>query len=261
MQRTPIVPNPEDFPALFHPLLMNCPVYDSSCSRKARVYYIEKEQGFYLKTAPKGTLSREAEMTRFFHSRHLGAQVLTYESLDADWLLTERIPGEDCIHAMYLEDPRRLSATTGELLRMLHSLPTDGCPVTDHTARYLATAEENYRSGHYDADLFPDNWGFRSPEEAWQAIETGRRLLHTDTLLHGDYCLPNIMLDTWKFTGFIDVDHGGIGDRHVDLFWGIWTLGFNLKTNAYRDRFLDAYGRDKVDEEFLRIIAACEVFG
>ena len=69
------------------------------------------------------------------------------------------------------------------------------------------------------------------------------------------------MLDNWRFRGFIDLGTGGIGDRHVDLFWGIWSLGFNLKTDAYRGRFLDAYGRDAVEEEMLRLIAAIEVFG
>lgn len=260
MNRTLISPDLSDFPEIFRPLLQ-CPVYDSSCSKEARVYYIEKDAGLYLKTAPKGTLAREAEMTRFFHSKGLGAQVLTYESLEADWLLTERIPGEDCIHSMYLADPKRLSSTTGELLRMLHSLPTEGCPVTDHTARYLATAEQNYRTGHYDKDLFPDNWGFRTPEDAWQTIRQYGHLLKTDTLLHGDYCLPNILLDNWRFSGFIDMDHGGIGDRHVDIFWGVWTLFFNLKTNDYADRFLDAYGRDRIQPELLRVVAACEVFG
>jgi kanamycin kinase len=34
-----------------------------------------------------------------------------------------------------------------------------------------------------------------------------------------------------------------------------------LHTDAYRDRFFDAYGRDRVDEDKLRIIAAAEVFG
>ena len=80
------------------------------------------------------------------------------------------------------------------------------------------------------------------------------------TLLHGDYCLPNILLDNWQLSGFIDLDAGGIGDRHIDLFWGIWTLQFNLKTDRYRDRFLDAYGRDKVTEELLRVVSAAEVF-
>jgi kanamycin kinase len=69
------------------------------------------------------------------------------------------------------------------------------------------------------------------------------------------------MLEDWRFTGFIDVGNGGVGDRHVDLFWGAWTLCFNLGTDAYRARFLDAYGRDKAEEEKLRLIAAAEIFG
>ena len=52
-----------------------------------------------------------------------------------------------------------------------------------------------------------------------------------------------------------------VGDRHIDIFWGIWTLAFNLNTSKYRGRFLDAYGRDKADESILKIVAAAEVFG
>ena len=69
------------------------------------------------------------------------------------------------------------------------------------------------------------------------------------------------MLDNWKFTGFVDLDSGGVGDRHIDIFWGIWTLWFNLKTNKYNDRFMDAYGREKIEEDLLRTVAAAEVFG
>ena len=52
-----------------------------------------------------------------------------------------------------------------------------------------------------------------------------------------------------------------MGDRHIDLFWGMWSLWYNLKTDKYTDRFLDAYGRDRVETEKLRIVAAFEVFG
>ena len=86
-------------------------------------------------------------------------------------------------------------------------------------------------------------------------------LMKNDTLIHGDYCLPNIMLDDWRFSGFIDLGNGGVGDKHIDLFWGAWTLNFNLKTDKYRDRFLDAYGRSDIEEEMFKVIAAAEVFG
>ena len=65
--------------------------------------------------------------------------------------------------------------------------------------------------------------------------------------MHGDYCLPNILLEDFRLTGFVDFDCGGVGDRHWDLYWGIWTLGHNLKSDAYRDTFLEAYGRSDVD--------------
>lgn len=69
------------------------------------------------------------------------------------------------------------------------------------------------------------------------------------------------MLDGWKLSGFIDLGGAGVSDRHIDLFWGAWTLSFNLGTDEYRGRFFDAYGRDRVDEDMLKIVAAAEVFG
>ena len=261
MERKQIDLNLHEIPVCFRPLLENTQVLDSSCSSQAQVIYIQRDNGLFLKTAPKGTLRREAEMDRFFCGKGLGPQVLAYESEERDWLLTARIPGEDCIYPAYLADPVRLCDTTAELLRMLHDTEGTGCPVPDRTAEYLAMARRNYEMGHYDTTLFPDNWGYSSAEEAWTVVERDGKYLKNDTLIHGDYCLPNIMLDNWRFTGFVDLDTAGVGDRHVDLFWGTWTLQFNLKTDRYRERFLDAYGRDKIDETLLRVVAAVEVFG
>lgn len=260
MEKKPITVELDQFPATFWPLLQAGPVFDSSCSNAARVYFIDRDGGYYLKNMAKAALRREAEMTRYFHSKGFSAQVLAYESLDSDWMLTRRVPGEDCTHPSYLEDPCRLADMLGTLLRMLHDTATQDCPV-DRTAEYLATAKRNYRSRHYDASLFPDNWGYASAEDAWRVIEDNEKYLASDVLLHGDYCLPNIILNVWRFSGFIDLDSAGVGDRHIDLFWGIWSLGFNLKTDRFRDRFLDAYGRDKVNEDIFPVIAACEVFG
>ena len=261
MKRTLTTPDPGQFPARFHPLLERCAVYDSSCSPEARVWFLDGEAGFYLKKAPAGSLEKEAALTRFFHEKGLAPEVLAYESGERDWLLTVKAPGEDCTHPDYLADPVRLCDTTAVLLRQLHDTSTEGCPVPDRTEAYLAAARKNREAGHYDLGLFSGSWGYSSAEEAWAVVEAQGKFLKADTLLHGDYCLPNILLDNWRFSSFIDLGAGGVGDRHVDLFWGTWTLQFNLKTDRYRSRFLDAYGRDKADEEMLPIIAAIEVFG
>ncbi len=261
MKRTPLSLDVSTIPSQFHPWFADAGVFDSSCSHAARVYFLDKGPGYYLKTAPKGTLAREAALTQFFHSKGLGAEVLAYESLDADWMLTIRVRGEDCIDPQYIADPVRLCDTTAQLLRQLHETDFTGCPVADRTADYLANARRNWENKAYDASLFPDNWGYATAEEAWAELERNGKYLQQDTLLHGDYCLPNIMLDNWKFSAFIDLDAGGVGDKHIDLFWGMWSLQFNLKTDAYRERFLDAYGRDGICEDTFRTIAAAEVFG
>ena len=261
MKRTPITPSPSQFPEELLPFLQDAAVYDSSCSPEARVWYLDKGTGFYLKAAAKDTLKTEAELTAWFHSKALAPEVLAYHSTDRDWLLTQAAGGEDCIHPDYLADPKRLCDTTAQLLRQLHETDFSGCPIPDRTAAYKATAGVNHQAGRFDLDLFFGHWRFSSPEEAWALVQAQEHLLQTDTLLHGDYCLPNIMLDNWRFSAFIDLGNGGVGDRHIDVFWGIWTLLFNLKTDAYCSRFLDAYGRDRIELEKLRLIAACEVFG
>ena len=38
-------------------------------------------------------------------------------------------------------------------------------------------------------------------------------------------------------------------------------LNFNLKTDRYRQRFFDAYGRESVEFDLLQVIAAAEIFG
>lgn len=253
MKRTLIHPDLEQIPSQFHSLFEHSNVYDSSSSEIARVFYINKDQGYFLKTAPSGSLRREADMTRFFHRYNLAAEVLVYYSEKQDWLLTPRIPGEDCVHSAYLAEPERLCDTLAELLWKFHQIAPQDCPVDNLTEPYLETAVQNYNAG-----IFDPRRGCSSASEAWTIVEQNKHLLKADTLIHGDYCLPNIILDNWKFSGYIDVDHGGIGDRHVDIYWALWSLNYNLKTDRYKNRFLDAYGRSKIDLDALRTISAIE---
>ena len=259
MKRTPVQLNMELLPRNLRIFAENAAVYDSSCSKCAQVWFLDKGEGFYLKKAEKGALQKEAQMYRFFHSKGLAPEVIAFESSEFDWMLTARAKGEDCLDALYLDDQRRLCDTTAQLLRQLHETDLSGCPV-NRTADYLQMATENHQLRRYDTSLFPDNWGYATAEEAWQEIEENGKYLRCDTLLHGDYCLPNILLDNWQFSAFIDLDASGMGDKHVDLFWGMWSLNFNLKTDAYSNRFLDAYGRDGIEPELFRTVAAIEVF-
>ena len=261
MDHTPVSIELSNFPDSLHPFLSCADIFDSSCSAEARVYFIDKGTGFYLKTAPVGTLKTDAEMTAFFHRKGLSAEVLAYEALDQDFLLTRAVPGEDCIHPQYLGDPKKLAETMGILLRRLHEVDPSGCPVTDRTSAFITATANNHQLGKWHSSRLAEGMHHYSAEEAWHVVQEFSGVLKTDTLIHGDYCLPNIMLDNWKFSAFIDVGSGGISDRHLDLYWGCWSLNFNLKDSRWCSRFLDAYGRDYFDPEILKAISAFEAFG
>ena len=261
MKRVLIELLPFELPNEIEKLAQGAKIYDSSCSPEARVYFIDKDGGYYLKQAKSGSLLREKEMTEYFHKKGLGTSILAYNSGEYDLMLSKALKGEDCTHPTYLADPKRLCDLLSERLRMLHEIDFNDCPNFNKMNEYIGRAEKNYHTGNYDKSHFPDNFGYKSADEAWRVLQNGKSILKSDVLLHGDYCLPNVMLDNWNFAGFIDLDSAGVGDRHIDIFWGIWTLWFNLGTYEYSSRFIDGYGRDKINIDTLKVIAAAEVFG
>ncbi len=75
-----------------------------------------------------------------------------------------------------------------------------------------------------------------------------------NTLIHGDFCLPNILADDDVISGFIDLGDSGIGDPWRDYAWCIWSLEYNLKSDAYTGLLLEKLGIEFDKEKFDRYI-------
>lgn len=213
--------NLSDYPTQLHAFLQPGNFYDSSCGQDAKTLYCDR--GYYIKTAPRGVLAREAEMGVLFHSLELGVEVIRYYSEDWDYLVTRSADGEDLTH--FLHDPEGICRILADALRTLHGQSTENVPAS---------------------------------AKLWEYGQKGAGRLKADTLIHGDACLPNIISCDGRFGVFIDCGLAGLGDRHIDLYWALWSLWFNLKTDAYTDLFLDLYGRAQVDMDRLRLVAALE---
>ncbi len=259
MKKTEICKGELFFPEKFSGLLSGAVVYDSSSSPEARVYFIDKDGGYYLKRGKCGTLENESELDEYFHSLGLGPKVIEYVSGEYDWLLTRAVSGDDLTHGVYLSEPKRLATLMGESLRELHDTDFSACPKGDRLGDYLTVMQKNYSRGIFDESFSPVK--LSTPDEAMKIIEDGVRELRCDTLTHGDFCLPNIICKDWALQGYIDLGQGGVSDRHVDLFWGAWTLKFNLGTDKFADTFFDAYGREKIDRDIISLIGIIECFG
>lgn len=245
------------FPPALHPLLRDGTLYDSSCHSAARVLYFDT--GYYVKIDKKGELAREAAMARYFHSLGLGVEVAAYLSEEQDYLVTRSGRGQDLTH--WLEDPQHLCRIYADSLRRLHSMDPGSAPVSARHRRFLDSANGSFSGGFYDESVLTDRFPVGSKEEAWAIMQENKTALRADCLIHGDACLPNLLLDDREQITFIDCSLAGIGDRHIDLYWAVWSLAYNLKTDAYTDYFLDQYGRDRFDPAMLRVVAAFELFG
>jgi aminoglycoside phosphotransferase len=74
-----------------------------------------------------------------------------------------------------------------------------------------------------------------------------------NVLVHGDFCLPNVLVIDCKLTGLIDVGQTGLGDPRQDLAAGVWSLQYNFGPGHGRE-FLDAYGAPPMtDQEIERL--------
>jgi aminoglycoside phosphotransferase len=67
-------------------------------------------------------------------------------------------------------------------------------------------------------------------------------------LIHGDYCLPNVLVHDGKFSAVVDVGLAGMGNPDVDLAAGLWTLHYNFGRDWGRP-FLEAYGWPPMSDE------------
>ena len=68
-----------------------------------------------------------------------------------------------------------------------------------------------------------------------------------NVLIHGDYCLPNVLVSEGKPSGLVDLGRSGLGDPRDDLGAGLWTLQYNYGKGFARD-FLDAYGSPPMND-------------
>ena len=226
---------------------------ESSGRSGMRTLRVGGARGAYLKIGPPGTLARAARMQRWWADRGLSAPVAQYLSEDADYLLIEAVPGRNGIAPEHLAQPVRLARALGEALRRLREIDAADCPGDALACDLEAAPGATYAQERLD--LLSPFIGPAAAARASAELAAGAQALRRDALVHGDACLPNLMLDDWRFSGFIDLGDAGRGDPHYDMAWSLWSLMYNLRRNEYGEAFLDAYGREAVDPARLRLCA------
>lgn len=225
-------------------------IYNRTFSNKSKVIYV-KDKGIYIKISKLNSLKNEYENTLFFNQLGVAGEVIEYISDENnDYLMVKEIEGENGISDNHLKDPKKLATSFGEHLRMLHSLKFDICPKNNRVKSLVNECNKNVREDKIDMDLFFKNYGF-TPNQGLLMLDSLKTYSVDDVFIHGDYYLPNIIMDDFKFRGIVDMSLSGLGDRHFDIVSGIKSLEIVFKTKEYNNIFLDAYGTDRIDKDRL----------
>ncbi|XEC96755.1 aminoglycoside 3'-phosphotransferase [Paenibacillus tarimensis] len=252
----------ETFPAEIKTYLSGAAITVVKNRVRSSVYHIENQAyDIFLKVTPKEQMKREALMMEYLHSFGSCPRVLHYTTDDSwDYLITERIKGSDAANDENLAEPDLLTEVFAESLLYLHGIRHESCPVINGFKEMVIRAENNYREIRAEKGILR-YLGYTNIETAYSDMIDLFQIVREDkVVIHGDYCLPNVLLHDFKLNGFIDVGYGGIGDRHYDIFWGLWSLQFNLKSNDYSHRFIQTYGKHLIDQERLRFCGLLSVF-
>jgi aminoglycoside phosphotransferase len=190
---------------------------------------------------------------------------------DGCWLATRALPGRPA------SDPR--PAETRDAVVDLLAASTRALHATVVTGRGAGGAGGADRSvsavlpevrARVASGLVDRSWaiaGRQGPPAA--AVLTDLERLAGDlgdgerAVTHGDLCLPNVLVDQARTTGFVDVGRAGLAEPHTDVADMVRSLRSHLNPQfgpEHAERFLDAYGRDRVDPARLRLHDLLESF-
>jgi aminoglycoside phosphotransferase len=222
----------------------------------ASVYLLQAsgKPNLYLKTAPKNsavTFRSEVERLRWMKGRLPVPEVLFYaETTNGEYLLLTEIVGKMACDPVF--EGKTLGVVKGLAagLRMVHSLDITGCPLDARLDAQFELARQRVEAHQVDESNFDDDRQGRTAAGLYEELLAKRPAREDLVFVHGDYCLPNILLDptSYEVTGFIDLGRAGIADRYHDLALAVRSLVRNWGAE-YVPVLFEEYGftKDEID--------------
>jgi kanamycin kinase len=166
----------------------------------------------YAKGANYNSLRDEAMRLQWLGSRLPVPKVGASGSRGGyEFLLTRSVPGVPTHDRSARWNRQEFASLVGQALQRFHAGPKVDCP-------------------------------FRHPV-------VGPTCKEDEVLVHGDYCLPNVLFDA-DGCHYLDVGEAGVGDRYIDLVSGIWSLRHNYGKGSLGN-LLNEYGLKTLDRRKL----------
>jgi len=219
----------------------------------ANVYQIIQDtQHFYLKVSsisPYFSFQNEVDILHWLAGKLPVPRVQEYE-IDSqnEYLILSNVAGHNCVEAMALLDPHLIIEQLALGLRQIHALDISDCPFNQRIADKLKHGYQRVINGLVDEDDFDPNHMGKTGQQIYTALVDLQPEEDDLVFSHGDYCLPNIIINSGQICGYIDLDRAGISDRYNDLAIASRSIASNFG-QEYEQLFFDCYGLKTVDQE------------
>ncbi|MGZ3711647.1 MAG: APH(3') family aminoglycoside O-phosphotransferase [Bdellovibrionota bacterium] len=256
---------PKEISKLIQPASLLSIEIGKSKSEVFRVDLLDGGQGFLKQSSSANVLAeiqQEMAVLRWLGRNLPVPQAICFiQANGSGYFLLSAIRGQNLAEAKGLspEDCLRLGAS---FLRKIHSVSIVNCPFLRNLETTLALAKKNMAANLVDESDFDEAHLGKSAQEVY------RHLLGTITkgkedlvFTHGDYCLPNIIVDSGVVSGVVDLSRAGTADRHQDIALFLRSYESNTGVKPDTQIFLREYGLIKnLSEEKLAFYRTLDEF-
>ncbi|MDD1959794.1 aminoglycoside 3'-phosphotransferase [Pseudomonas sp. 39004] len=156
------------------------------------------------------------------------------------WLLMTAVPGQSLAESAK-RTPAATVALMAEALRQLHQRPAGECPFDHALAARVRLAQARMTAGLVDEADFDEEQLGRTASDVFADLLAARPAKEDRVVTHGDACLPNLMAEGARFSGFIDCGRLGVADRWQDLALATRDIAADLG-DEWVAPFLASYG-------------------
>jgi aminoglycoside phosphotransferase len=178
---------------------------------------------------PRGELLEEKKVLNWLSGKLPVATVLLFDEDDNnDYLLISEIPGVNAANTVSSMENAELVTLLAKGLRMVHGVPVDDCPFERNLDRMIEFAGFNVKHKLVHEWDFADTRRGKTGEELYKELLLLRPQDEDLVFTHGDYCLPNIIIQQHEIGGFIDLHRAGIADRYQDIALAIRSIRYNI---------------------------------
>ncbi len=218
----------------------------AGCSA-ARVFRLEaeNEKSLYLKIAARtsgNSLAAEKSKLDWLQNRFSVPEVVLFAADEnTDYLLISEISGVDASDDSVSGNPAQAIEESVKGLKIIHNLPIENCPFDWRLDYKIELAKERMLKGLVDESDFDDERAGRCAEDLFQELLATKPSEEDLVFTHGDYCLPNIILENGKLSGIVDWGNAGVADRYQDLALLTRSVSYNFG-KEWEERVFEIYG-------------------